>query len=141
VSAIVIRAIDHVVLRVSDLSRSLWFYCDVLGCAEERRIDEAGLVQLRAGAGLIDLIDATGPLGRLSGPGGPPPAEAARNMDHFALFLAEFDEFAIRARLRKYGIDAGEVELRYGARGMGPSMYIRDPDGNVVELKGPATGK
>ncbi len=140
-SAIVIRAIDHVVLRVSDLSRSVRFYCDVLGCTEERRIDEAGLVQLRAGAGLIDLIDATGPLGQLHGPGGPPAAGAARNMDHFALFLAEFDAFAIRARLREHGIDAGEVEERYGARGMGPSMYIRDPDGNVVELKGPATAK
>ena len=143
-SAIVIGAIDHVVLRVSDLSRSLWFYCDVLGCEEERRIDEAGLVQLRAGAGLIDLIDATGPLGRLgeSGElGGPPPAKAARNMDHFALFLVEFDEVAIRARLREHGIEAGEVRERYGARGMGPSMYIRDPDGNVVELKGPGTAK
>ena len=132
-SAIEIRAIDHVVLRVADVARSLAFYRDVLGCVEERRVDELGLVQLRAGAGLIDLVDTSGPLGRL---GGPPAGETARNMDHFALFLAAFDESAIRAHLKARGVEAGDVADRYGARGAGPSMYIRDPDGNVVELKG-----
>jgi catechol 2,3-dioxygenase-like lactoylglutathione lyase family enzyme len=132
--AIEIRGIDHVVLRVSDMRRSLHFYCGVLGCREERRIDALGLVQLRAGAALIDLVDVAGPLGRI---GGGPPGDAQRNMDHVALQLAAFDEAALRAELLGAGIEPGEVGQRYGAEGMGPSMYIRDPDGNVVELKGP----
>jgi catechol 2,3-dioxygenase-like lactoylglutathione lyase family enzyme len=134
VSAIRVRGIDHVVLRVADLSRALRFYCDVLGCPEERRIDALGLVQLRAGASLIDLVDVSAPLGRL---GGPPAGETARNVDHIALRLEEFDETKLRAQLEAHGVTPGDVAQRYGAEGMGPSMYIRDPDGNVVELKGP----
>lgn len=133
-SAIEIRAIDHVVLRVRDLARSLRFYCDALGCKTERRIEALGLTQLRAGASLIDLVEVDSPLGRL---GGEPPGERARNVDHFALDLAAFDEVAIRAHLERCGIEPGDVGQRYGARGTGPSMYIKDPDGNVVELKGP----
>jgi glyoxylase I family protein len=133
--AIEIRGIDHVVLRVSEVERSLRFYCGVLGCREERRIDALGLVQLRAGASLIDLVDVAGPLGQL---GGGPPGDSQRNMDHVALQLAAFDEPALRAELAAAGIEAGEVGQRYGAGGMGPSLYVRDPDGNVVELKGPA---
>jgi glyoxylase I family protein len=132
--AIEIRGIDHVVLRVADVARAIGFYCGVLGCREERRIDALGLVQLRAGSALIDLVDVGGALGRL---GGPPPGESARNMDHVALQLASFDEARIRAELAAAGIEAGEVGERYGAQGIGPSLYVRDPDGNVVELKGP----
>jgi len=132
--AIEIRGIDHVVLRVRDIARSLRFYGELLGCREERRIEALGLVQLRAGAALIDLVDVAGPLGKA---GGSPPGEEARNLDHLALQLAVFDEAAIRARLAAAGVEAGEVGDRYGAEGMGPSLYIRDPDGNVVELKGP----
>ena len=133
-TAIEIRAIDHVVLRVRDLARSLRFYCDVLGCKTERRIEALGLTQLRAGASLIDLVEVESPLGKL---GGAPPGEGARNVDHFALDLATFDEAAIRAHLQDCGVEPGDVGQRYGARGTGPSMYIKDPDGNVVELKGP----
>ena len=133
-TAIEIRAIDHVVLRVRDLERSLRFYGDVLGCKTERRIEALGLTQLRAGASLIDLVEVDSPLGKL---GGGPPGESARNVDHFALDLAAFDEAAIRAHLERCGVEPGEVGQRYGARGTGPSMYIKDPDGNVVELKGP----
>jgi catechol 2,3-dioxygenase-like lactoylglutathione lyase family enzyme len=129
-----IRGLDHVVLRISDLSRSLRFYVELLGCREERRSDALGLVQLRAGANLIDLVDVNSPLGKL---GGPPAGAQARNVDHIALQLEHFDAAGIRARLTEFGVEAGEVAQRYGALGMGPSMYVRDPDGNVVELKGP----
>src|SRR5262245_33951908 len=132
--AIEVRGVDHVVLRVRDVDRAIRFYCDVLGCREERRVEALGLVQLRAGAALIDLVDVHGALGR---PGGQPPGENGRNMDHFALQLASFDEGALRAELSAAGIEVGEVGERYGAEGLGPSLYIRDPDGNVVELKGP----
>jgi catechol 2,3-dioxygenase-like lactoylglutathione lyase family enzyme len=134
VSAIEVRAIDHVVLRVGDGERALRFYCDVLGCREERRLEALGLIQLRAGASLIDLVEVSGPLGRM---GGIPPGAEGRNVDHFALQLARFDEGELRAHLLSFGVEPGEVGQRYGAQGNGPSMYVRDPDGNVVELKGP----
>jgi glyoxylase I family protein len=129
-----IRGLDHVVLRVSDLGRSLRFYVEMLGCREERRSDALGLVQLRAGASLIDLIDVSSPLGKL---GGPPAGAQARNVDHIALQLEHFDVARIREHLTAFGVEPGDVAQRYGALGMGPSMYVRDPDGNVVELKGP----
>ncbi len=135
-SAIQLLGLDHVVLRVRDVERALAFYCGVLGCSEERRSDELGLIQLRAGAHLIDLVDVVAPLGKA---GGAAPGPEARNVDHFALQLARFDAEAIGAELRAAGIEAGEVAERYGAQGMGPSLYIKDPDGNVVELKGVPT--
>ncbi|MBW2426201.1 MAG: VOC family protein [Deltaproteobacteria bacterium] len=133
-----IAGLDHVVLRVRDLTRSIAFYEDVLGCHEERRLDELGLVQLRAGASLIDLVDIDSPLGRA---GGGPPEPGGPNVDHFALLLADFDEASIRAHLEAHGVEAGENAQRYGAQGMGPSIYLRDPDGNTVELKGPSAAE
>ena len=129
-----IREIDHIVLRVVDLDRALAFYGDVLGCAVERRQDEIGLVQLRAGRSLIDLVPVDGELGRA---GGAAPAKEGRNLDHFCVRVEPFDETAIRHHLRQHGVEAGPVESRYGAEGEGPSMYLDDPEGNVVELKGP----
>ena len=129
-----IRGLDHVLLRVRDLERSLYFYTQVLDAREERRVDRAGLIQLRAGAQLIDLVPLDGPIGRAGGRG---PETEGRNVDHFALRLAAFDENRLRTHLEKHGIEPGEVNTRYGADGFGPSMYIHDPDGNVVELKGP----
>jgi catechol 2,3-dioxygenase-like lactoylglutathione lyase family enzyme len=133
-SAIEIRRIDHVVLRIRDLQASLRFYRDTLGCPVERSIEALGLYQLRAGASLIDLLPVDGPLGKL---GGAAAGEQARNVDHIALTLAHFDEAAIREQLEKHGVAPGDVGERYGADGNGPSMYVKDPDGNVVELKGP----
>ena len=130
-----IDAIDHVVLRVKDLSASLAFYRDALGLSIERQLD-IGLVQLRAGASLIDLVPLASPLGSLGGAG---PGADGRNMDHFALQLGRFDAAAIFAHLAAHGIEHGETAERYGAKGIGPSIYIKDPDGNTVELKGPAT--
>lgn len=129
-----ILRLDHVVIRVGDLERALDFWCRALGCTVERRLDELGLVQLRAGASLIDLVPVGSPLGRA---GGGPPAPDRPNMDHVALRIATFDEAALRAHLEKHGVAPGDVATRYGAEGNGPSMYVKDPDGNTVELKGP----
>ncbi|WP_332856605.1 VOC family protein [Duganella sp. S19_KUP01_CR8] len=131
-----IREIDHLVLRVVELQRMLEFYCGALGCPVERRRDEIGLVQLRAGSSLIDLVPVDGKLGRM---GGAPPGAEGRNMDHFCLRVEPFDDAAIRAHLQAHGVTAGQVESRYGAEGEGPSIYLTDPEGNVVELKGPPT--
>jgi catechol 2,3-dioxygenase-like lactoylglutathione lyase family enzyme len=127
-------ALDHVVLRIVDLDRSLAFYVDALGCSIEKRQEDLGLIQLRGGASLIDLVPFDGKLGRA---GGAPPGSEARNVDHFCLEIAPFDEAAIRAHLADHGVKIGESGRRYGAKGYGPSLYLTDPDGNVVELKGP----
>ncbi len=130
-----IKALDHVVLRVADLDRALAFYRDTLGCEIERSVNDLGLVQLRAGTGLIDLVPVDSVLGLKLGAG---PAKQGRNMDHFALELHNFDADLISAYLEARGVVVGEVGDRYGAQGSGPSIYIQDPDGNTVELKGPA---
>jgi glyoxylase I family protein len=132
-----IRGIDHVVLRVSDVPRAERFYREVLGCALERVQAEFGLVQLRAGATLIDLVDLAGPIGRAGGAG---PGQDGRNLDHFCLRIDPFDGAAIAAWLRAHGVAPGAVEPRFGADGRGPSIYLADPDGNRVELKGPPAG-
>ncbi len=132
--AIQILGIDHVVLRVKDMERALAFYRDVLGCREERRVEDIGLVQLRAGRTLIDLVEVSSPLGQQ---GGAAPGKEGRNVDHIALRIATFDEARLSDHLEAHGIAPGEVKRRYGAEGQGPSMYIKDPDGNVIELKGP----
>jgi catechol 2,3-dioxygenase-like lactoylglutathione lyase family enzyme len=129
-----LRELDHLVLRVVDLERMLAFYCGALGCAVERREDAIGLVQLRAGRALIDLVPVDGELGRA---GGAPPGREGRNLDHFCLRVEPFDEAAIRRHLRAHGLEAGPLASRYGAEGRGPSLYLTDPEGNVVELKGP----
>ena len=131
-----ISGLDHVVLRVRDLDRALAFYRDALGCREERRLDELGLIQLRAGTSLIDLVPVASPLGQK---GGVAPGTEGHNMDHFCVRVQPFDEATIRAHLSAHGIESGPTETRYGAEGSGPSIYIQDPDGNTVELKGPPT--
>ncbi len=132
-----IREIDHLVLRVVDLDRMLRFYCGALGCTVERRQDDIGLVQLRAGRSIVDLVPVDGKIGRA---GGAAPGDGARNLDHFCFRVERFDEPGIRRYLEAQGIKVGPVASRYGADGEGPSVYVTDPEGNVVELKGPPGG-
>jgi glyoxylase I family protein len=129
-----VAALDHVVLRVADLDRSSAFYREVLGCAVEKWQPEFGLLQLRAGSALIDLVTLDGSIGREGGAG---PAREGRNLDHFCLRLQNFDEPVLRAHLAAHGVEAGPTLQRYGADGYGPSIYLQDPDGNTVELKAP----
>lgn len=126
--------IDHIVLRVRDVARMQAFYCDVLGCTVEKRQEAIGLLQLRAGDALIDLVDVEGKLGRI---GGAAPGSEGRNMDHLCLRVEPFDREAIVAHLRAHGAGIGEFGSRHGAEGEGPSQYLLDPEGNAVELKGP----
>ncbi len=129
-----IKQIDHLVLRVVDIDAMMRFYIDVLGCGLEKIQQGIGLYQLRAGASLIDLVPADGQLGKM---GGAAPGEEGRNLDHFCLSIEPFDGDAILQYLNGKGYAAGPVESRYGAAGQGPSIYLKDPEGNVVELKGP----
>ena len=129
-----IKHIDHIVLRVTDLDSMMNFYIDVLGCGLEKVQEDIGLYQLRAGSSLIDLVPVNGKLGKM---GGTAPGSEGRNLDHFCLSIEPFDADEIQNYLSTKGYDAGDVEARYGAKGQGPSIYVTDPEGNVVELKGP----
>ena len=130
-----IREIDHLVLRTERLEAMIAFYTDVLGMSVERRLEDIGLIQLRAGRSLVDLVPVDSELGRK---GGAAPGAHGHNLDHFCVRVDPFDEGALRDHLKTKGVEAGPTERRYGAEGTGPSIYIQDPDGNTVELKGPA---
>lgn len=129
-----IREIDHVVIRVRDLARMKAFYMDILGCSIEREEPDVGLYQLRAGASLIDLVPVTGLLGQ-KGNDAPEP-DRKHNMDHVCVRVEPFDAEQIQRFLAEKGVKAGSVESRFGAEGRGPSIYVEDPEGNTVELKG-----
>ncbi|MGH8234452.1 MAG: VOC family protein [Rhodanobacteraceae bacterium] len=129
-----LRQIDHVVLRVRDVAAMRRFYCNVLGCTQELDQEEIGLFQLRAGASLIDLVDVDGKLGRK---GGAAPGAEGHNVDHVCVSVDGYDESAIVAHLKAHGVRIGEIGMRYGAEGQGPSIYLFDPEGNMLELKGP----
>jgi catechol 2,3-dioxygenase-like lactoylglutathione lyase family enzyme len=120
-----IAELDHVVLRCRDQARALEFYTRVLGLIEERRIEQIGLIQLRAGTSMLDLVPARHPR-----------SEDTLNVDHFCLGIEASDLGEVARYLREQGVEViGEPAARYGARGMGLSVYVRDPEGNVVELK------
>jgi catechol 2,3-dioxygenase-like lactoylglutathione lyase family enzyme len=128
-----IRDIDHVVFRVVDLEKVAAFWRDVLGATFERNQEEIGLYQLRVGNALIDLVPVDSKLGRM---GGSAPGREGHNVDHVCVRVSPWDEAAILAFLAAHGIET-EVKQRYGAEGMGPSIYLHDPEGNLIELKGP----
>lgn len=127
-------AIDHVVFRVRDVPAMLLFYEQVLGARLERTLEEIGLYQLRAGSALIDLVDINGMMGRESGG---PPDRNGRNVDHVCLQVLPWDGEAILSHLAAHGMAEARISTRYGAQGHGPSIYITDPEGNTIELKGP----
>ena len=62
-------------------------------------------------------------------------------MDHLCLRIEPFDQGAIVAHLKKLGVAVGDIRNRFGAEGNGTSIYLTDPEGNTVELKGPSDGK
>lgn len=129
-----LAGLDHLVLRVVNLDAMTRFYCNVVGCTIDRERPDLGLVHLRAGRSLIDLVSIDGPLGARGGPAAGP---EGRNLEHFCLTLNAFDEPALRAWLAAKGVEILESGARYGAEGQGTSLYIRDPEGTVVELKSP----
>lgn len=102
----------------------LGFYAGVLGLVEERRIDAIGLVQLRAGRSMIDLVPA------------PQGLADAGSLDHFCLDVDAESVDAVTAHLAAHDLaPLGPPMETYGAHGVGSSVYVRDPEGNVVELK------
>ena len=125
--------IDHVVLRVRCLNPMLEFYQDVLGCKLVRSNEKLGLYHLSAGASMIDLIPVDMELGRK---GGTAPGLEGHNVDHIAIKIHPFDENEIRDYLFSKGVKVSDTGTRFGAEGSGPSVYVEDPEGNSIELKG-----
>lgn len=124
-SPVKIAEIDHVVFRCRDQNKMLDFYTRLMGMVEERRIEQIGLIQLRAGHGMIDLVPSEGEV-----------EEKSSNVDHVCLGIEATDMSAVARHLRECSVEVlGEPATRYGARGMGLSIYVRDPEGNVIELK------
>ncbi|MCK0100682.1 VOC family protein [Pseudohalocynthiibacter sp. F2068] len=122
-----VKMIDHVVLYVSDMERSVHFYEAVLGCKVVRHNTKLNLMHLSAGSSMIDLLPA------------PDPESTGQNVDHVALQIEPFDADALMTHLRNHGLDPTAPRDRFGAGGTGPSLTFRDPDGNTIELKGPAS--
>lgn len=135
---ITVRDIDHLVLRVRDIEAMRRFYCDVLGATHVAWRPEYGMSHLKVGRSMIDLITVDGKLGRA---GGAAPGREGRNLDHLCLRVEPFDQDAIVAHLKRHGVAVGEIRRRYGAEGNGISIYVTDPEGNTVELKGPSDGQ
>jgi glyoxylase I family protein len=133
-----VREIDHVVLRVRDMDSMTRFYCDVLGAKHVAYRPEFGMSHLRVGSSMIDLVAVDGPMGK---PGGAAPGREGRNMDHLCLRVEPFEQDAVVAHLKAHGVAIGEIRPRYGAEGNGISIYLADPEGNTVELKGPSDGQ
>jgi glyoxylase I family protein len=126
---------DHFVLRVRDIEAAQRFYCEVLGARYVASRSEFGMTQLRVGASMIDLVAVNGPLG---GPAGAPAGEEGRSMDHLCLRVEPFDQQRIVAHLKRHGVEVGEIRRGHGAGGSGLSVYLSDPEGNSVELRGPS---
>ena len=125
---LILRGIDHVVLRVADIEMMRRFYCDVLGATHVAYRPQYGMSHLRVGQAMIDLVEAKDPVGQ------------GRNMDHLCLRVEPFDQQAVVAHLERHGVKVGDIRNRFGAEGNGISIYITDPEGNTVELKGPSDG-
>lgn len=127
------KAIDHIVLRTDRYHELIDFYCNVLGCELERETsEEFGLTQLRAGNSLIDIVDVNGELGKM---GGPAPQQSGNNVDHFCLQIEPFEEQELQSFLKNKGVEVGDFQDRYGAQGMGRSIYLKDIAGNNIELR------
>jgi len=129
-----LQGLDHVVLLVSDMERARRFYCDVVGCSVDNELPQYGMLQLRAGASLIDLVD----IASEEGAWGRPPVAGGRNLDHVCLATGPWEEAALRAHLAAHHVEIVEEGIRTGARGDGLSFYVRDPSANTLELKGPS---
>lgn len=128
-----ILGLDHILLRIEDKDSMLDFYLNVLGCTMERELEHLGLIQLRAGRALIDLVPIDSPLGHSDRAA---PWQKYANLDHFCLRIEPFDEADIRAHFARFGYELEPSAVRSGADGFGPSIYVQDPEGNTIELKG-----
>jgi catechol 2,3-dioxygenase-like lactoylglutathione lyase family enzyme len=120
---LIVTGLDHIVLNVADVERSLSFYVDQLGLqpvrVEEWRRQQVPFPSARVDAStIIDLLRTP---------------RTGENANHFCLVVDPTDFDSIKASGRFEVVDG--PGRRYGAQGDGTSLYVRDPDDNVVELR------
>jgi glyoxylase I family protein len=125
-----LKGLDHVLLLVEHMPRALAFYRDVLGCTVANALPQFGMLELTAGASMLDLVDIADPAGAWAKPDAP----GGRNMDHLCLALGRCDTADLRRHLAAHGIAITEEREE---RGSSFSLYVRDPSGNTIELKAP----
>jgi catechol 2,3-dioxygenase-like lactoylglutathione lyase family enzyme len=118
-----VTGLDHVVMNVADVERALAFYCGTLGLVpvrvDEWRRGEAPFPSARVDSHtIIDLLSR---------------ARTGENADHICLVVEPVDLDALKASGR-FDVVEGPA-TRFGAQGDGTSLYVRDPDGNTVELR------
>lgn len=130
-----LEGIDHILLLVNGMEPAVRFYTAVLGCKIEEKLPQYGMLQLRAGSALIDLVDISVSQAAWACP----PVMGGRNVDHLCLALGVHDETKLRRHLARHRIEIIEEGIHRGSRGESLSLYVRDPSGNVIELKGPPT--
>ena len=130
-----VLGLDHAVFRVRDLAHMEAFYRDALGGEVVKRRDDLGLLHIRAGRCLVDLFSVDGKLGQ---EGGAAPGAEGHNLAHLCLRVEPFDAAAIQAHLERLGVWCSEATSNFGAEGEGLSLYLKDPEGNTLELKGPS---
>ena len=128
-----LEGIDHVVLLVDDMAAARAFYLGVLGCSVENALPRYGMLQLRAGTALVDLVDISGAPGAWARP----PVAGGRNVDHVCIATGAWDERPMRAWLAAHNVAIVEEGVNNGARGESLSFYVKDPAGNTIELTGP----
>ncbi len=116
-----IHSLDHIVLKTVNKTAILHFYCDVLGCSIEREKPHLRLTQLRAGEQLIDILEVD-------------EKPTSQNLDHFCLRISVFDYETLKAYFQKHNVSVYGYDQRHSSQGLGWSCYLKDPEGNQVEL-------
>jgi glyoxylase I family protein len=128
-----LEGIDHVLLLVRGMREAVQFYADVLGCSIEGELLEFAMLQLRAGGALIDLVDVNASSGQWAVPN----IAGGRNLDHLCIAIGKYDVQRLRSHLANHGVEIIEEGTHKGALGHSLSIYVKDPSGNTIELKGP----
>jgi len=131
-----VTELDHIVLNVGDIQRSLKFYTDVLGLQAERldefKAGKVGFPSVRInGDTIIDLFPTRGVENA-----GNQTEKRQGNLNHFCMVVERQDFLGIVDYLAQHGITVREGPVsRWGARGRATSVYFLDPDGNEVEIR------
>jgi catechol 2,3-dioxygenase-like lactoylglutathione lyase family enzyme len=122
------KGIDHIALVTKKLASMKSFYLELGLTLEQEGKAKAGynVVTLRAGESLIDLFEAS--------PTNPAPA-ANLSEEHFCLSATGSSIYDVIATLKRKGLDPTQAEVNNGSKGKGLSIWVRDPDGNKVEIK------